>query len=430
MLCTVKTGEEVRFNMGMLNQAGFVKSIDYTFTQDGESVERHLDLESPLTRLLQVGQFEVQAATPEVAAMQPVSLSVDKVNGTDNAETVLNETEGAIIAVDKVGQRRSVYEAFTTISSPQEVLAMASLPLLRNAVGDKMIAINAHFTADDENPDPMNCEDYSDLAFSLTNGTLPAYYIDRLQQFNPYFGTTPMDGNGTYHFNADKTFNDVNSRACEVDFELTAQWADDSKTQLEATTQTTFYLNSEEPFYAIGFVLTEDDVCYEEVKQQNALSPDYFDDWNWSYPENNKLFPDDDLREYTTGPAEISAPVNQNVVRGAWEPVAGIDGSVEAIESDKAQQFTTVLDIADKTVLDKNNLKLVALLINLYDGSIVNAAEVSLSDETTAVASLGANDSQKVSSRYSVSGQLLKAPHKGLNIVKLANGKTLKMIVR
>ena len=77
-----------------------------------------------------------------------------------------------------------------------------------------------------------------------------------------------MDGNGTYHFNADKTFNDVNSRACEVDFELTAQWADDSKTQLEATTQTTFYLNSEEPFYAIGFVLTEDDVCYEEVKQQ------------------------------------------------------------------------------------------------------------------------------------------------------------------
>lgn len=40
------------------------------------------------------------------------------------------------------------------------------------------------------------------------------------------------------------------------------------------------------------------------------------------------------------------------------------------------------------------------------------------------------NDKASVVARYSAAGQLLSAPQKGLNIVKLSNGKTIKQIIK
>lgn len=428
---TAKTGDEVKFDLTLFNAGGFVKDIDFTYTQDGKDLSAHLPLGQPMTRLAQTSPLSLSTLVPTEPAAYDVSLSIDKVNGQDNAEDVTNETEGKLIAISQPADRRSVYEAFTTMSDAREVLAMGAYPLLKQAVGDKMIAINAHFSTSEENPDVLACADYDDAGFTLTNGTLPLYIIDRRQPMNPYYGLTPMDENKTYHFNADKVFNTVNERLCEADFGLTAKWADDAKTQIEATTATTFYFDSDEPFYAIGFVLTEDNVSYDGTVQVNALSPDYFDDWNYYYPENNKLFPDDDLAEYTTGSDSIDNPVNHNVVRGAWNALNGIDESIVAMKNGTEQSYSTTLDINGKEVLDKNNLKLVALLINLYDSSIANAAEVKLGDETVGVRGVVTEGLSVIEeARFAANGQQISTPQKGLNIVKLSNGKTMKVIVR
>lgn len=427
---TAKAGEEVKFDLSLFNAGGFVKDIHFTYTQDGKPLSATLPLGKPLTRLYETAPFDITAKAPAEPSAVDVSLKIDQVNGQPNAEEVLNETEGKLIAVSQTGERKTVYEAFTTMSDAREVLAMASLPLLQKAAGDKLIAINAHFTTDEENPDPLTCDDYDDLGYTLTSGTLPLYIFDRRQQTNPYYGTTPADEDGTYHFNADKVFNAVNARTCEADFRLSANWADEAKTQIAATTASTFYFNSDEPFYAIGFVLTEDNVSYDGTTQANALSPDYFDDWNYYYPENNKLFPDDDLKEYTTGPDKIENPVNHNVVRAAWDALTGIEESVAAMENGKEQTYTTTLDITGKEILNKDNVKLVALLINLYDSSIANAAEVKLGDTATGLRGVVSEGNADAEVRYAVNGQRLSAPQKGLNIVKMANGKAVKVIVR
>ena len=425
---TAKAGGELSMDIPLTNGAGFVKDIDFTYTEGDNSATYHWVLDKPLTRLNEVKPFTLQMEAPSEPSATPVALSVDQVNGKANAEDVLNESEGMVITISKEGSRRTVYEAFTTIDDPREVLAMAAYPLLKEAAGDKMIAINAHFSTKDDQPDPMACEDYDDTGFTITNGILPVYIFDRKLQTNPYYGRTGAGSDGKYHFRTNEVFNEVNSRISESDFGLSVRWADEDMTKIEATTTSTFYFNSEEPFYAIGFVLTEDNVSYEGTTQDNALSPDY-EEWPGYKPENNTLFPDDDLKEYTTGPATIENPVNQNIVRGAWGALNGIDGSIDAIENAVEQNYTTTLDISAKEVLDKKNLKLVALLINLMDGSIANAAEVML-DETAVGITTQGSDVNSVAARYNIGGQMLNTPKKGLNIVKLSNGKTMKVNIR
>lgn len=426
---TAKAGGELSMDIPLTNGAGFVKDIDFTYTEGENTVTDHIKLDKPMTRLSEMMPFTIQMNAPSDPSATPVALSIDQVNGKANAEDVLNESEGTIISISKEGARRTVYEAFTTIDDPREVLAMAAYPLLKEAVGDKMIAINAHFSTSDETPDPMTCDDYDDTGFTITGGTLPVYIFDRQLQTNPYYGRTGADQNGQYHFRTNEVFEQVNSRICEADFGLTANWVDEDKTKIEANTTSTFYFNSDEPFYAIGFVLTEDNVSYEGTTQVNALSPDY-EQWPGYKPENNTLFPDDDLKEYTTGPAAIENPVNQNIVRGAWGALNGIDGSVEAFTNAIDQSFSTTLDISEKEVLDKQNLKLVALLINLLDGSIANAAEVALGDNTVVGITNTGSDLNRVEARYNIGGQQLSTPKKGLNIVKLSNGKTVKVNIR
>ena len=429
---TAKVGENPTFTINMTNNAGFVTDLDYTVVQDGKKSTKHLTLDEPLTRLQQVAPLTLEFDAPTQTGVMEVSASVDKVNGKDNAETVTNETEGNLVVISKEGTRRSVLESFTTMSDEREVLAMASYPLLKNSLGDKLIIINSHFTTDEENPDPTANEDYDEIGFALTDGILPLYIVDRKREINPYYGITGADANGLYHFTSDQVVSATNSIPCEADLQLTANWTDETMTSISATTNTTFYLNSSEPLYNIGFVLIENNVSYENSKQANALSADYEEDWGGGYmykPENNKLFPDDDLKAFTEGPAVIENPVNDYIVRAAWSPKTGIEESVKSLVDGQEQTFTTTLNIEGKEVLNKENVKVVALLISLLDGSIVNAAEVSVNKKDTGISNTSANN-QTEAVRYALDGRHLNAPAKGMNIVKMANGKVKKIVVR
>jgi hypothetical protein len=72
----------------------------------------------------------------------------------------------------------------------------------------------------------------------------------------------------------------------------------------------------------------------------------------------------------------------------------------------------------------------VAFLVNKQTGEVLNANEVALSDKAeTGIKSLNEKAST-ISERYNVSGQRIAAPQKGLNIIKLSNGKTVKVLVK
>ena len=51
-------------------------------------------------------------------------------------------------------------------------------------------------------------------------------------------------------------------------------------------------------------------------------------------------------------------------------------------------------------------------------------------DETAVGITTQGSDVNSVAARYNIGGQMLNTPKKGLNIVKLSNGKTMKVNIR
>lgn len=423
----VLKGEEASFTKSISNPGTVIKSLEIVTDVDGVTETQTINFEKPLSRIRETADFTIDLGVIDEAKAIPVSYTIAKINGKDNAEQVGNYGEGELIALTQKMERKTVYETFTTIEAPTEVLGWASTPLLKQAAGDKMIAINSHFSTLDDVVEPFECLDYSDIAMRLTNGTLPYYFLDRKTAFNPYYGHDDADANYTYHFAADKVFDQINAQPSEAKIELVANWSDASQQSIDVTTLTTFGYNREESVYAISFVVKEDNVSYEGSKMQNALSPDYFDDYYYYYPENNLKFPDEDLADVINMGAEIEAPIYDDIVRAAWNADLGIEGSVASpIVADAAQEYTMTLDLANANILNKENVKVVALLINLNDGTIVNAAEVA-PETITSIKSTVAQ--QKVMAVYGTDGKRRNGLQKGFNVVKFNDG-TSALIAR
>lgn len=82
----------------------------------------------------------------------------------------------------------------------------------------------------------------------------------------------------------------------------------------------------------------------------------------------------------------------------------------------------------------KEDIKLVAL-VNKYnrkdvlDNRIENSIGLSLS-EATSIQTLDADENAVEVARYNAAGQRINGEQKGLNIVKLSNGTTLKVVVK
>ena len=87
-----------------------------------------------------------------------------------------------------------------------------------------------------------------------------------------------------------------------------------------------------------------------------------------------------------------------------------------------------------KAAINNNEVYAVVLVI-ANDGTIANAARAKVTsapadsdDPDTGIQNIS-TDSQEVA-RYNAAGQLINAPQKGMNIIKHADGKTSKVIVK
>ena len=421
----VKLGDVATLDCQLKNPGSVIKNVDITLDVDGVMTTQTYTLSKPLSRINEIGTTTLTLDLGNEAKAVEVAYSIDKVNGIDNAEQVGNSGEGEFIAVSELAERKTVYESFTTIETEIEVLAWASAPLLKEAVGDKMIAINAHFSTRDDQAEPFECLDYSDVALAMTNGYLPYYILDRKTAFNPYYGHTDADAQGTYHFAADQVFNEVNAQASEASIELVATWADEECQSIQATAITTFGYSREESIYGICFVVKEDGVSYEGSTMENALSPEYND--GYYEPRNDLKFPDADIQWAINLGAVIEAPVYDDVVRAAWGCQTGVENSVQSpIVCAEAQEFSMVLDLTQAEILNAQNVKVVALLINLNDGTLVNAAEV-VPGVVTAIPAISTNE-QQMQQVYGIDGSRRNGLSRGLNVIRFSNGSSVKVI--
>ena len=439
----VKTKQQYPFYITN-NSAKPITQITYSISVDGENgAEKSLDLSSPIESM-------ETASIPYTTAFEDdgvhtVELNISKVNGNTN----INKQSSAaysIIALEKSADRVSVVEEQTGTWCGWCPRGHVALDLLNKQLGDKVVTLAGHFTNGESQVDPMNilgdnitsqAEAYADyglialyVSSLLGGGGLPGAMFDRVVAADPYVGANTTKGkNGTYEYGATDLVNLLKEEnPSEADFSMTASWADDKNTDIKVDLTTTFNYNRFGSFpYGVAFVLSENGMTGKGAtwKQLNYYSK--LAGVNGASDFNNP-----DMAAWFKAGSYVSTTYD-NVVVQAWNPfgnAAIVDKSKTDIDKGEAIPFSTILKVNSDLIQNYNNLTLSALLVNLNSLAVVNAAKVVLGNCAAGIEDVNSEANNNVVSRYNVNGMRINGAQKGLNIVKLANGKVVKMAVK
>lgn len=426
------------------NSAKPITQITYYFTIDGEQQpEKTLTLNSPIESTQTVSlplttKFEDEG-------VHTIELTLSKVNGNEN----VNESSSAtysVIALEKSADRVSVVEEQTGTWCGWCPRGHVALELLNKQLGDKVVTLAGHFTNSESQVDPMNIlgdnittqeqafADYGYVAMNVSSllggGGFPGAMFDRLIAADPYVGINTTKGkNGTYEFGATDLVKVIQEKIpSEADFSMTASWADDKNTDIKVDLTTTFNYDRFGSFpYGVAFVLSENGMTGKGAtwKQMNYYS-------KLAGVQGASDFNNPDMAAWFKGGSYVSTTYD-NVVVQAWNPL-GTTALVKSQESDiikgEAIPFSGKLTVNSDLIQNYDNLTLSALLVNLNSLAVVNAAKVVLGKCAAGIEDVNSEVNNNVVSRYNVNGMRINGAQKGLNIVKLANGKVVKMAVK
>ena len=426
------------------NSAKPITQITYSISVDGEKgAEKSLDLSSPIESMETASLPFTTAFEDE--GVHSVGLNVSKVNGNTN----INKQSSAaysVIALEKSADRVSVVEEQTGTWCGWCPRGHVALDLLNKQLGDKVVTLAGHFTNSESQVDPMNilgdnitsqAEAYADygwvamnLSSMLGGGGFPGAIFDRVVATDPYVGVNTTKGkNGTYEFGATALVKAIQEQIpSEADFSMTASWVDDKNTDIKVDLTTTFNYDRFGSFpYGVAFVLSENGMTGKGAtwKQLNYFSK--LAGVNGASDFNNP-----DMAAWFKAGSYVTTTYD-NVVVQAWNPLGNaaiVDKKVTDIVKGEAIPFSTTLKVNSDLIQNYNNLTLSALLVNLNSYAVVNAAKVVLGNCAAGIEDINSEANNNVVSRYTVNGMRINGAQKGLNIVKLANGKVVKMAVK
>ncbi len=390
-----------------------ITDVNFIATIDGvKQDEMNVTFDTPVAanELFSI-YVEVPTTKDEAGIVKTVEVEITKVNGEANNATS-KVAAGNLIVLENAAPRISVAEEFTGTWCGYCPRGHVALENLRRDLGGSVIPLAVHFG------DPMYCDSYDDVITDWSGGSAPIMAVDRVVSADPYYGIKDGSYGATelMHLCA-------GAFPSEATIKLTASWADAEKTAINVSTTTNFLYDrygAENDTYAIGFVLTE-----------NGMSGT---DDNW---KQANYFSGATLAGY---PADIQAlgklanpysTTYDNVVVAAWNPYLGTTGSVKEILNGVPSDYSTTLSIAENTLIqNKDNLYLTAILFNCYNSSIVNAYQINLKTGASGITGVTTENGALEVARYNINGVKLDAPQKGLNIIKLSNGQTVKMMVK
>ena len=426
------------------NSAKPITQITYAFTIDGEQQpEKNLNLNSPIESM-QTASLPLTTKF-EDEGVHSIELTVSKVNGNKNINKTTSATY-SVIALEKSADRVSVVEEQTGTWCGWCPRGHVALELLNKELGDKVVTLAGHFTNSQSQVDPMNIlgenittqeqafADYGYVAMNVSSllggGGFPGAMFDRLVAADPYVGINTKKGkNGTYEFGATALVKAIQEKIpSEADFSMTASWADDKNTDIKVDLTTTFNYDRYGSFpYGVAFVLSENGMTGKGAtwKQLNYFS-------KHAGVNGASDFNNPDMAAWFKAGSYVSTTYD-NVVVQAWNPLgtaAIVNKSTTDIVKGEAIPFSATLNVNSDLIQNYNNLTLSALLVNLNSLAVVNAAKVVLGNCAAGIEDVNSEANNNVVSRYNVNGMRINGAQKGLNIVKLANGKVVKMAVK
>ena len=399
---TVVKGKSKNVAVSLWNIGSKLTSIDYTIALDGKAgAEQHLDFGKDYG----VGgthTVEIPFAADSKIGTSTVTLTITKVNGEENA-CVKNSATGTLYTVEREFVKRSVAEQFTGTGCGNCPSGHVAMHNMHNLYGDQFIGIALHQF---NQSDPMYNYSY-DLGFTGA----PQCMVNRSSGILMPYEQMPEA--------LKKSLNEIALAEVTVAGTFT-----DEDTKVNATATVNSLVSGD---YDIAFILTADNLTgtTSSWKQHN-----YFCKGGGRY--NSQASMPDDLKFLWNKGSEYFETYNDVLIASSYVnsknkatlPTLVAYGTVNSEYSLKMPTKTVL-----KKVLKHDQVYVVALLLDKKTGAIVNAGRARVTG-STGIEDVTTGTEATVVARYNVNGVQIAAPVKGINIVKMSDGTTRKVLVK
>lgn len=398
----VVKGKTKNVAVSLFNLGSKLSSIDYTIALDGKAgAEQHLDFGKDYG----VGgthTVEIPFAADSKIGTSTVTLTVTKVNGVENANATKTAT-GTLYTVEREFVKRSVVEQFTGTGCGNCPSGHVAMHNMHNLYGDQFIGIALHQF---NSSDPMSNYSY-DLGFTGA----PQCMVNRSSGILAPYEQMPEA--------LKKSLNEIAMTEVTVAGTFT-----DEDTKVNATASVESLVAGD---YDIAFMLTADGLTGKTTswKQHN-----YFCKGGSRYnsqasmPDDLKFLWDKGSSYYETYNDVLISSSYVSYKNKATLPTLVANGTVSS-------EYT--LKMPTKVILKKalklDQVYVVAVLLDKKTGAIVNAGRARVTG-STGIEDVTTGTEATVVARYTVNGVQVSAPVKGVNILKMSDGTTRKVLVK
>ncbi len=389
-----------------------LSSYSYTYTQNGvTSAEQTVDLAANTTET--IVKLPVQIEGAAAPGKYDFTLNITKVNYGENAAAVSSiKSKNETMAKDF--KPVVLMEENTGTGCGWCPRGMQGMKNAAEKFGDQFVGVAIHqFSASD----PMYTINYANLGFA---GSAPICKLNRSSsKIDPYLGSESS------------ICDDIAALLTKIpDAALTvkAEWGAADNGELTATATVEAQAAKT---YQLAFAVIADNVKGEgdNWNQANYYSKYYASQTGLSYetiPDDLKFL----WNEITYKPVFNDVLVASSYVR-SLNKCANVDvpaeGTVEG-------SYEITLPVTNKVLLpalDKDQLYIVGIIIDPTTKKVVNAAKAKIPTWVTGINGVKANGENAVEvARYTMDGRQVSAPVKGINLVKMSDGTTQKVLVK
>ena len=393
-----------------LGTAG-ISNIDYTVAVDGvASEEQHYALPSKFSQFNGYTTFYLTLQSAQTEGTEQRVLTITKVNGLPNELLDQAQATGLVASTSKKATPHVVVEEFTGTGCGWCPRGLVGMEKARQALGEKFVGIGLHQY---NSSDPMYLSAYAPLEFSGA----PSCTVNRQFYTDPYYGYNNRGIVTTCQMMLDLP--------CMADISVAGSWSADG-TQVEATAEVSTLVDGAD--YQVEFVLIADGLTgtASSWKQGNYYSSAY----SSSTGVTQASLPDD-LKFLWTAGTSYAPEFNDVALVSSYSGGANQVPQLDATSSATPSQVSYTLTLPTKQPLagaiKKDQVYVVAILVNPSDGTVINAAK-SLVGSTNSLKAITAPATAATAARFALDGTRLATPRKGLNIVRTADGRTIKVI--
>lgn len=402
------TGTDIDAQMGVETETKFtvtnigtepVRKVEFSYTLDGTTYTGSRLLGNPLEKYGDNITFPFTIPSIADAGTYEMILKIDKVNDEENGNIIPDTLTLTVYPVYVV--HRPLIEEYTGTTCGWCPKGLVSMDKMDELLGEDFVGVSYH-TYDMSDPMYYNGTDPNDVT------SFPNAWLDRYHNTDPYSGDFNY-----YFFGMDKTYAAYSKVEAPARLDVDAYYY--SSGTIETRTVVTFPLDKDETEYKLSYILTADGLTGSTTswKQSNYFAGQG-DTWQG-----------EDLKYFTNGSSRMEWTYN-DVVVDADEEVSTLPAEMKAGEPwlDTHKFYIS----GNKLIQHKDQVHVVVALIDKSTFHVVNAFKAKVKEASAIRDINGPVSTDMRPTVYNLSGKRLSQPQKGVNIVRMGNGKTFKVM--